>query len=737
MSGPNEIDNKNPQPRRPVTAGRAAPQRGWVCGHAELGQCCEAGPTRTGCCSRTSAPCIPRRSHWSTRSGLRTNLAILTGGVLLLALVLPSREKHFVPGELSGKHAQILENTLVSQRCGLCHPASHTGGQVAAFAQTLKQVVQRQLGSGEQDALCMQCHRGHMPNAANRSPHDLSAADWARLTSVSNEPSQVNQTACAACHVEHHGRGFDLKSMADDRCQACHRRKFESFSVGHPEFANFPPARVSALAFSHQWHSSKHFPQKGRDFDCRQCHLETGSATGSRELSRSVSFERACAECHREPIRAATIDGWAVLELPSIDAQAAEKDADLAHWPAGARFGFDGFISPVLRALLMADPGAQRALERLPEGGRLSEIPAADPGRREVTLALARATEKLIDESAREGQPAWRGRLETVTRARLGRELGPHEQQLIEAMCSGLPPDLFRQIRQRWFESAPAIASTTTAPTSDSAESPGGTVHRLVATTEDDLLLTPPAQGDSGGDLLESSQDDLLSGEPDSLLSDTPLSTAESSQEAPSKKASPLKGAVHVSAGGWYVDDQTLAVRYMPTGHADPTLAAWNLWWKIIEPNASGSDGAQASANQIPGGCLECHRLPDTSTGSSELMWSLADAWKIVAASGERKEFTKFDHGPHLSLPAINDCRYCHVLPATSATQSQPAAPLTSLERLVALRNPESIPAHGPEFETMRLAQCVACHRPGGANDSCLQCHNYHIDSVPERPAGH
>ncbi|MGN6134322.1 MAG: hypothetical protein ACTHOU_07450, partial [Aureliella sp.] len=155
MSGPNEIDNKNSQPRRPVTAGRAAPQRAWVCGHAELGQCCEAGPTRTGCCSRTSAPCIPRRSHWSTRSGLRTNLAILTGGVLLLALVLPSREKHFVPGELSSKHAQILENTLVSQRCGLCHPASHTGGQVAAGWPNPKPQRARPHRADQPESFCM------------------------------------------------------------------------------------------------------------------------------------------------------------------------------------------------------------------------------------------------------------------------------------------------------------------------------------------------------------------------------------------------------------------------------------------------------------------------------------------------------------------------------------------------------------------------------------------------------
>ncbi len=139
---------------RDVTRPRAKPNHQWVCGYAELGQCCRCGPTSDGRCGRTVADdqahqttgekatedselvtCIPRRSQSSRRQSLRLNLAILTGGLLMLCMALPSREKVFVPGELSSKHAQILDNTVAADRCSLCHPTSHSSDNSASGGQ--------------------------------------------------------------------------------------------------------------------------------------------------------------------------------------------------------------------------------------------------------------------------------------------------------------------------------------------------------------------------------------------------------------------------------------------------------------------------------------------------------------------------------------------------------------------------------------------------------------------------
>ena len=809
--------------KRCVTQWRSAPHQAWICGYAELGKCCQSGPTADGlCCRAVTAhdsatdnqgendndeplshdlpPCIPRRSHRFRRQSLCVNLAILTGGVLLLIMSLPSREKVFVPGDLSSKHAQILDNTLVSQRCGLCHPASHGDNDLlSAFKGQLR------LNDAQQDALCMQCHKGHMPDAAQRLPHDLSNAMWQTLAdrratsqpwrpvSTSNSEPQTSQhlkqTNCASCHIEHHGRDFDLKKLADDSCQACHRKQFDSLSSGHPEFANFPAERPRALAFSHRAHADKHFPQKSRDFDCRQCHVDTQRLAGNEPVTRSVSFETACASCHDEPIRAASADGWALLQLPSIELPAAETDADLVHWPVEARFGFEGFVSPVLRGLLAADAEVAATLNQIPISGQLSEITSLDE-REHVTKNLARAVRSLIADTAREGQAAWRSRLETVTRAQLGRDLSDNDRQLINAMCAGLPPDLFRKMESQWFNGAERLVNHADVTAGDhmAPHKPLSRADRrmvLVSDADDSLLNsselaadnslmeTNSALADPSDDSLLNSDDSLLLQGPEnedaaldnsaasdasegllniessraSSLDDALLPSTEeldaidtkhvraSTNDRPlqGSKLKPLKGATHVTASGWYIDEQTLALKYMPSGHADATLAAWTMWWSLMASankfnltTETSEQLALAMAKQLPGGCVECHRLDGRALIDSSPSWTLMSAWQVHDASPQRKEFTKFNHTPHLSLPAVNDCRYCHVLPPAPDASSKSVRP-----RLVSMQAAMSEQGHGSEFQKMHLAQCVACHRPNGANAGCLQCHNYHINALP------
>lgn len=847
-----EGDTNNSPKRRDVCARRLDPSAAWICGYAELGKGCACGPTAKGRCGLAATseqndgaaasdgeltPCIPRRNYRWRRHALSLNLAILTGGVLLLCMALPSREKTFVPGELSSKHAQILDNTLVSQRCGLCHPNSHVGDRIGASVEAMlgnrfsgQDASQPKTGNesdepldffgsndGRQDALCMQCHRAHMPGALQRTPHDLSPSALEALTrddpspawqTVGNRSSSVAgpdphhaapiQTNCADCHVEHHGRGFELKAMADDRCQACHRRKFESFTSGHPEFKSFPAQRSRSLAFSHQLHADKHFPQKNRDFDCRKCHLDRDQPGASGPIARSVSFEAACAECHQEPIRAASADGWAVLQLPSIDASAAAENASLEHWPAEARFGYEGKISPVLRALLEADEAAREALAHLPASGELADVPSIGDEREQVTAALALATERLIRQTARDGQAAWRERLLQVTRARTQRELTAGETALVEAMCAGLPPDLFRQMQLAWFDrmsqplaSAPQpsaqdsaeaswvdrAASSRTAATkppplplvqSDSLQTqPGRRQGIVVERQTSGLLVTDesagsPSASDSTADadalLLDESASgraDLLApNSADSNLVDSNLLDSEllsddalvddaldraGSHAASVPSTAPLAGMSHLPGGGWYLDGQTLALRYMPTGHADKMLAAWSLWWTLFADEAvrdipqgetlpaNESTAAHSIRQQIPGGCVQCHRLSDTAGPLQTGL--LASAWRVPQRPLGTKEFTKFDHAPHLSLPAVNDCRYCHAL--------RDAAPSTYGRLVSTTEESHTAAVSMSEFRDMRLGQCVACHRPNGANSGCLQCHHYHVTPPVEEKASY
>lgn len=721
---------------RDVARARSNPCDDWVCGHAELGMCCTNGPTRDGRCGRIRSDllnrgsneksvaqlceesfdgkldvCIPRRSSRWNRNSTRTNLAILAGGILLFSMALPTREQTFVPGPLTSKHSQILENTLVAERCGLCHPNSQL-----VVDSKLQSAWGLTITDGLQDQLCMNCHRAQLPKAIDRNPHDLTAAEWQSLTKkresaamlfvnhsrAAESDQDLMTTSCASCHIEHHGREFDLKSMADDRCQACHQRQFESFASGHPEFKDFPLPRPRALAFSHQLHSEKHFPTKNRDFDCQKCHVDPGRPAAVGPVSRSVSFEKACADCHSDPIKAATIEGWAMLQLPSIDSAAATGQSDLENWPQAARFGFEGAVSPVLRGLLAADDEARETIEQIPSSGQLTDLTTDSQRRQGATIVIALATERLIVQTADRGQAEWLERLEKVTKSRLRRELNAAERSLIAAMCRGMPPDLFREMKRAWFQ--PAEPSVNNEEVIEEA-TPGLEL----------LKLNAPVV--TGG------EDNLLSSNAD----------FESTAPSPTQPEKSIKGATHVSGGGWYLDHSTLALRYMPIGHADPILAAWSLWWHQMEmPNSgptsnlgwqprvlSQKDGTNANSlpNQLPGGCLQCHTLPKGST-SADSIWSLNGAWRTNIRPVEKKEFTRFNHAPHLALPAVKDCRYCHKMHDTVKK--------SGVDRAHIKGPPLSAQV---DFQTIEKAQCVACHLPGGANVGCLQCHNYHITS--------
>ncbi len=443
----------------------------------------------------------------------------------------------------------------------------------------------------------MRCHQGHLPKATQRDPHDLSPEMWrdlkregesawqlvstrngsdadidASVDQSSDHASRLQKTSCAMCHTEHHGRSSDIKLISDSRCQACHKRQFESLASGHPEFVNYPADRPRGLAFSHSEHTTKHFPKKNRDFDCKACHL-TSEKTGSVDLiARSLSFEHACASCHDQPIRAATIDGWAAIQLPSLEASDTNGANEFSQWPEAARYGYDGSVSPIMRALLMSDPEAASALEKLPASGKIVDISSISSSRARVAKSLALATQRLLEETARDGQAAWIARLQQVTRSHLDRELTEQDERLIKSMAAGLPPDLFRHAQQQWFgqealansaAKAPALSRQALAPV---LEGPNPTLSLASTNTNNSTnnsstTTTPPQSGD---DLLSpSTPPSQTTNNSDDLLLGTSDLVEDKSTTKPVAKL--VKGATHLVGGGWYADQSTLSIRYMPT----------------------------------------------------------------------------------------------------------------------------------------------------------------------------
>ncbi len=761
---------------RDVMQSRPRPNSQWICGFQELGVPCSQGPTANGKCAHTIlnrsvasdatnqiaspcssctrecenrncelpahsssatqdssvcehtqfGPCTPVRAAWSWRQSLTLNIAILTGGLLLLFMTLPQREAIFVPGVLSSKHAQILENKVVSERCSLCHPNAHavndTGNVVT------------------QDELCSRCHSGHFPNLNLRSPHDLTRQELRQLTlktttqhdgfenirdfereqSIarlidhrSNSPSDNTHkvqsipskstagmvTHCASCHVEHHGRESDLQAISDQRCQACHVEQFESFVSGHPEFTNYPPIQPRRIAFNHQTHHDKHFAKQNETFECTTCHVDAQQRGSVGSVFRTLSFEASCARCHDKSIQAATIDAWVMLQLPSISSQNPQHvESELSDWPASAQFGYEGSVPLPMRILLMSSTDARlrTTLAQLPKSGELTKLPEFEVVGPDAVRNVAVATRQLINEIASGGQAAWRARLEKVAVEAVSRPLSQREHTLIDELCAGLPPDIFRLMQSSWFGNSSALTAQP--------RTPSLRFISLAHNIDSDLLDSQSqAQSTSSAEadalLLGSTSDDLLLGV-DALKATPP-------------KLARFRGAVHVQQGGWYLDHETSSLRYMPRGHADPTLAAWAEFANLLATNRRnelsdvGAVDIQSHgslAGTVPGGCVQCHLLDTPS--SPEL-----SAWKGFSKSSTERRLTKFDHTPHLTLPTLSDCRHCHELNSSAAIA-------------------EALSTWGPvecDFKLIRLDHCSACHRPQGAEASCVQCHNYHV----------
>ncbi len=166
-----------------------------------------------------------------------------------------------------------------------------------------------------------------------------------------------------------------------------------------------------------------------------------------------------------------------------------------------------------------------------------------------------------------------------------------------------------------------------------------------------------------------------------------------------------------VAAGGWFRDDLTLSIRYQPTGHADPFLTAW---LDVLAEAAEGTHAAIAEPllrqQLVPtaaGQCGSCHSLDRLESGEFEINW-------LAKQSTDRgRDFTVFNHSPHLSQASLADCQACHAISTTAITKS----------------NYEGDSPHKAVygFEPITRASCAECHTQQAAGDSCLTCHRYHV----------
>ncbi len=160
------------------------------------------------------------------------------------------------------------------------------------------------------------------------------------------------------------------------------------------------------------------------------------------------------------------------------------------------------------------------------------------------------------------------------------------------------------------------------------------------------------------------------------------------------------------------MSDATLSLNYAPTGHADPLLKSWiDVVISLDDAKRMIRESALAelASPKSPGQCLTCHSVERGPGGQLLVNWLPLDP--LTRPRG----FTKFNHGPHVTVQNLADCTACHRLDESADS----TAAYASLD-------PHKFVSH---FHPLTKAACAECHVPSVAGDSCSQCHNYHIEA--------
>jgi len=398
----------------------------WHCTRAKAfgGRCAEGpvpdvdNPTESASCPHLPAPCQPVRSLRSRRRLVSGLVAASALGVCLIILggsSRNSRDSAFAttaivsPGPLSAHHATMKEG------CSACHSAAEQS------ATGLLSCVLGGSGGIEESQRCLRCHQELGEHAL--FPHSLQPTDLDGLATASDEHAHTTQQilsrmlatppttvtgelACATCHHEHRGAGFDLTTMTNAQCQSCHSSTFHSFSDGHPEFDD---RQRAGLHFDHVTHLNLHFSSFERTMPdgvprmkCQDCHI-SDSAGVSMKLQ---PFEVMCASCHGQQIGA-----------PDAASSARLRDLVFLDWQ---ETGTEASTYPPFMELLL-DEGAANGI----------------------------SAENLISELAAEGEEAVRQRLHMAVDHRT-------ESEMIEASIEALT-------RAYFFEAMNEFNKTDTA----------------------------------------------------------------------------------------------------------------------------------------------------------------------------------------------------------------------------------------------------------------------------------
>ena len=716
-----------------------------------------------------------------------------TLGAIFIVCSSPFGKEILVPGPLSSQHAPLVagEGADRCAACHANANGSLTNWIASTFLSAKKAGVSQSdlcMKCHEKSLaanFALNPHNVDPAQLEEMTRNSESAFDAGML--FHGPTNSDNEVACSTCHREHHG-AKDLTQLTDAQCQTCHSGSFHSFGSGHPEFAKWPQKRRSMIAFDHSTHSALHFPGKQREFSCNQCHVDDAF----QNVKKLASFEQSCADCHNQQILESGSSGLTLVELPMIDTQAIEAfKLNVGSWPSAATGDFDGVIPPMMRVMLAADPEAKVLFEKLGSEFEFSDVDPADSEQVAHAVDMIWAIKRLLYDLSLEGPRAVRQRLESVlgfeiSDERMRRIITNLDEPIFQNAVRSWLPDLSVEVATHRFgrpvdvdvagsslpsetaEGMSELPRTSIALRSSTSKTtfmikPGGDGESLSANPlaglfeSKDLNAEPPGMpvvhvpedatvpetdaaeppskwelnvhSDSGaGELLSENKLKQWMATKDGSKQTEPslpkvnvaaspvvgLKTPDSESTLKSPKSTAFKATtVPTAATGWFRNDRKFRISYRPSGHADNVVKNW------IDLVARSSDSDVRDETKLLfkktismtgiGLCRTCHTVDQKFDRTFQVNW--VAEYRDPAM----RPFTRFAHGPHMIQPELQDCSHCHQVDHESSNKDS----FLGVDEHHVVSN----------FMPITKSDCASCHQEGRTNNSCTQCHNYHVGS--------
>ncbi len=642
----------------------------YLCTRAPVdGGKCKEGPAPDGTCCQLDTSCQPHRNLFAKRRilGVLTTVAALSFCFYLFSGSAPS--SILIPGDVTTAHA------VIESDCSSCHTAGDGG---------LTMWVQTAL-NGEvalkDSALCLKCHSElgeYALHAHNVSPqllakkteqikkfhHATSTPLALQLSPLTGHAALNQKLTCATCHREHHGRESNLTHLTDLQCQTCHTQQFESFEHGHPELGDYPHQRRTRIYFDHSAHLNRYF--KDEDF---------------KRTMPNGQVPKSCNSCHSSDAAGRVIltgsfeKNCASCHAPQIE------DVEFPAIPFFALPVFD----PILISSLgewshnqgtMSTPHLPQLMEQLltsdphyqhaiKQLGKVDyrKLNSRNPNHHAAISELAWSIKQLFYDISTQGASALEQRLDNKSSAYLN-------------LKPSIIPTII-QAQKAWFPH----------------------LHTEMKLHQKKEPLPSPVKSEIQNELEENLTD---------------------------------------STTGWSISKSDFTIRYRPIGHSDPLIKHWldktvannenfplndNMWKLISNPVGSGTEETGGALSS--GRCLMCHSVErETANGDVKINW-----YSLNTKQTE-EQLTQFTHTAHLLNTEKNKCIICHVIDNTRTPNSP------TFKKDYFLRdatnsywqiNLNSQQPCSSGFHPINRKTCATCHTKKSANQSCLQCHNYHI----------